>query len=394
MYAGKQLAFAFLLLFLSLPDVHAQKTKSQIQKDKQEQLNKIKNIERILSETANRKKNTIGELSALSQQIQEQEKLIAVLKEEISLLNAEIDENNEIIDALENDLKNLKEEYAKMIFAAQKANNSITRLTFLFSAESFTQFIMRLQYMRQYGETRKNQMEVIARVQATLEGQVRDVEKRRAEKSTLLQQEQKESNDLQALRKKQTSLIGTLEKQERTLKKDIEDTKKAIAELDKMLEEIIREEAARAARAGSAAGSSALSSSFENNRAKFDWPVQGFISQKFGKHPHPVLKHIVEDHKEIKIRTKENEVVHSIFEGQVVSVAVFPPFGITVIIQHGTYYTVYSGLKDVHVKLNQKVTTNQPIGTVKTNADGVAELLFRINKQTTVINPEPWLKPK
>src|SRR5690606_17690568 len=124
-------------------------------------------------------------LSALNQRILEQETLISGIKKEINLLNAEIRENNDIISVLDEDLKKLKKEYAAMLFAAQKASNSTTRLTFLFSAGSFDQFVMRLRYMEQYAETRKLQAELISQVQAELGHQVKEIENKRSEKNNL-----------------------------------------------------------------------------------------------------------------------------------------------------------------------------------------------------------------
>ena len=135
-------------------------------------LEKIKEVEKIIDETTTKKTNTIGELNALNERIREQEKLVKSIKGEINILDSEIGENNDIIGALEVDLKKLKKEYASMLFAAQKANNSTTRLTFLFSSKSFDQLIMRLRYMKQYGETRKLQAEQITKVQEELSGQV------------------------------------------------------------------------------------------------------------------------------------------------------------------------------------------------------------------------------
>ena len=133
MYAGKHLLCLLILSIITF-SVVAQKSKSQLQKEKQQNLEKIKEVEKIIDETSAKKKNTIGELNALNQRIKEQERLVKSIKGEVGLLDSEIHENNDIIDALEGDLKKLKKEYASMLFAAQKANNSTTRLTFLFSA--------------------------------------------------------------------------------------------------------------------------------------------------------------------------------------------------------------------------------------------------------------------
>jgi septal ring factor EnvC (AmiA/AmiB activator) len=63
-----------------------------------------------------------------------------------------------------------------------------------------------------------------------------------------------------------------------------------------------------------------------------------------------------------------------------------------VIIKHGEYFSVYTGLKEVYVKTGQKVTTSQEIGTVISNNDGISELRFRIHKNTEALNPELWLR--
>jgi murein hydrolase activator len=394
MIAGKRIWYTLFLVLLTFSAVAQQKTKAQLQKEKQQNLQKIKEVEKILSETSNKKKSTLGELNALNQRIRVQENLVRSITEEVSLLDKDIATNNGFISALEDDLQKLKEEYAAMLFAAQKANNSATRLTFLFSAESFDQLVMRLQYMRQYAEMRKLQAEAIRKVQAELAGQIIQIESKRAEKSILLNQELAENTNLISLKKKQGDLVKSLEKQEKTLRKDLEDTKKALAALDKKINEIIKEEMERASRDTKAntTVNVALSNSFEENKAKFPWPVTGFVSQRFGKQSHPVLKGIIVQNDGVNIQTKENEKVRSIFEGEVRFIAVIPPFGNSIIISHGDYFTVYAGLKEVYVKKGQRVNTNQELGQVLSNTDGISELRFQIRKSTTPLDPQLWLK--
>jgi murein hydrolase activator len=392
MSAGNR-ALLFLLI-ISLVSMRAwgQKSKAQLQREKLQNIEKIKEVEKILSETSVQKKNTIGELTALKERIRGQEKLIRSIKDEMGFLDSDISENNEIIQALNDDLKKLRKEYSSMLFAAQKANNSATRLTFLFSAESFDQLVMRLRYMEQYSQTRKLQAEQINKVQEELGGHVKKVQLKREEKNKLLNEQLVENNNLADLKQKQNSVVKSLEKEEKKLKQDLDETKKAVANLDKLINDIIREEMAREARMAKSKNTVALSSFFEENKSKFSWPVSGFISQKFGRQNHAVLKGIVIQNDGINIQTKENEQVRSIFDGEVRKVAFIPTLGSTVIIKHGEYLTVYTGLKDVSVKIGQKVSTNQGIGHVLSNADGISELRFRIHKNTTPLDPEAWLK--
>jgi len=399
MCAAKRVLLLLLVsVVCGLPALAQKKNKSQLQKEKQQAQEKRDELDKIINETSAKKKNSLGELAALTQSVQEQENLVTSIRGEVRLLDTEIGENNDIIIALEEDLVKLKKEYASMLFAAQKANNSTTRLTFLFSAKSFDQLVMRLRYMDQYAETRKLQAEQIIKVQDQLSGHVREIEVRRTEKSKLLSEEERENENLAELRKKQGAMVKSLEKEEKRLRKDLEETKKAIAKLDDLINEAIKEELARAAAAreksaASANAVAALSSSFEDNKNKFPWPVSsGFVSLKFGRQAHPVLKGIVLQNNGVNIQTKENERVKTIFEGEVRRVAFIPTLGSTVIINHGDYLTVYAGLKEVFVRPGQKVTTNQEIGKVFSNADGVSELRFQIFRNMTALDPEAWLK--
>ena len=404
MTAGK--ACLFLLFLLGSLSSIAQKNKNQLQQEKQKNLEKIKEVEKILTETTSQKKNTLGELSALNQRIESQEKLIQSIRSEMDFLNKEIGEDNGIIAALEEDLVKLKAEYASMLFAAQKANNSATRLTFLFSAASFDQLVMRLRYMKQYSERRKLQADQIIKTQDQLASQVKTTEVKRNEKNNLLTEELAETNQLTSLKTKQKTLVKNLEKQEKKLRSDLTESKKAIAKLDKMIDDIIREEIAKAEREAREAkaraaknktavvpeASVALSASFEENKSKFSWPASGFISDPFGTHNHPVLKGIVIKNEGINIQTKQGEKVRCVFDGTVRMVAVVGRLGTVVMVKHGEYFTVYSGLKEVSVREGQAVKTNQEMGTVAFNTDGIPELRFQIRKNTTALNPQQWLR--
>ncbi len=399
MIRDKKAVFIVPLIFLISFGAFAQKSKTQLQKEKQESLKKIEETERILTETGEQKKNSLGELSALNQRIRQQESLIKSIQNEISLLNSDINQKSEIISTLEDDLVNLKKEYAAMLFSSQKASGKLNKLMFLFSSTSFDQLLMRLKYMEQYSAARKDQAEVITRIQSILSDQVKETQSIKDEKSALLSDQLKENHQLASLKQKQNTLIRSLEKQEKQLKAELEQTKKAVAKLDKLINDIIKEELARAAREAEASKSTkkaeavvAMSATFQGNKAKFSWPASGFVSQKFGRQNHPVLKSIILQNDGINIQTKQNEKVIAIFEGEVRAVAFIPSIGNSVIISHGDYFTVYSGLKEVLVNKGQKVKTNQEIGQVLTNSDGISELRFQIRKNTAPVDPEQWLK--
>lgn len=384
------LVFAFLVI--GLPSL-AQKTKAQLQEEKKENLNQIREAEKILSETKGQKQNTLGELSALSQRIKAQQDLINSIKKELVLLSDEIDENNDIINALSQDIADLKEEYKIMVYLTYKANRGVNKFTFLFSAESFSQFLMRLKYLEQYSEVRKKQADQIMKVQKMLAGQVTLMEGKLDEKNTLLAENLQETKSLNKLKKEQNKVITNLQRQENKLKKDLESKKRAVARLDKLINDIIKSELEKSRRAKKSAvdAKANLSNLFVDNRSKLPWPVSGFVSQKFGRQNHPVLKGIVLENTGINIQTKQNEKVKAIFGGEVRTVAFVPLVGNTVLVSHGDYFTVYAGLKEVFVKTGQKVDIAEQIGTILTNKDGVSELKFEVRKNAKALDPQLWL---
>ncbi|VXD18014.1 murein hydrolase activator EnvC [Marinoscillum sp. 108] len=397
MIVSKRLAFFGFFVLLLASGVYAQKTKSQLEQEKRENLSKIAEAEKILSDTESEKKATLGQLRALNQQIEAREGLISALNQEVGLLNGEINDLSIVVNALQSDLKNLKQEYAAMIYSSYKANHGYSKLTFLFSARTFNQLYMRLKYLEQYADARKIQARQIEEVSRELDAQRNQVEIKRSEQKTLLNQQLAENRKLINLKTKQSGLVQELTKKEKELKKELADRKQAVDRLDNLIAEIVRKELERSKTLSSTAiaNEDEISASFESNKNKLAWPVSsGFISSKFGKHPHPVMKGIMQDNPGVDIQTQKDESVKSVYDGKVIQIAYVPGMYNVVILQHGEYYTVYSRLKEVNVKKGTLVKRAQPLGAVHTDTNGVSEVHFEVWKNYAKLNPEQWLSPK
>ncbi|GHA73864.1 murein hydrolase activator EnvC family protein [Pontibacter akesuensis] len=405
--------FTFFLLLLCLPlATQAQKTKSkaQLEKEKKENLNRIKEANRILQQTKKKKEVSIGELNAIQEKIAVQKGVISNISREINYIDSDVRETEGLVGSLQNDLDKLKAEYATMVYAAAKSANSYNKLMFLFAADSFNQFVMRLRYLQQYSEARKKQVEQISKVQAVLSGQIAILESKRKQKESLLNKQVAESKNLHSLKSQQAEVISSLSKQESNLKQEVASRQQAVKKLDNLIADIVREEIARAARAAREAGKATsgssnkvtltpemalTSSSFAGNKGRLAWPVErGFISQKFGRHNHPVLKGVVVENRGVDIQTAQDVPARAIFEGKVLTVASVPGMNNIVMIQHGEYFTVYAKLKTVNVKPGQTVKIKDTIGTVYTDSDGTTELQFQIWKNSSNMNPEEWISRK
>lgn len=400
-------------IFFSAVDLSAQtkNTREELERQKAEVQARLREFDKILKQTTATKKNSIGELNAVTRQFQTQTRLVNTLDREVKLINQEIKETEDKIESLEVQLKELKAEYGRMIYNASKLNRGLSIVSFVFSSANFNQLYSRLMYLKQYTDSRKQQAAQIEKLSVELIDQRALLDNKKAEKEKVLLEEQKERAQLDKMKREQQGLVNTLTSKEKEIKKQITATKKQQDQLNKMIKQVIEDEIRRAEAAAKkenstatkSSGSSmpmtpevaALSKSFAGNQGRLPWPVEtGFISQGYGTFPHPTLKGITMESDGIDIRTQPNSNVRAVFDGTVTKITTMPGFGGTVIIKHGEYYTMYSKLKTITVKSGQTVSAKDVIGQVATGADGEAEVHFQTWKGLTVMNPSTWLTSK
>lgn len=393
MNVSKSTYLLTLILLLLGTTVSAQNEREKLESQKSKLQAKIKETERILSQTSNKRQSSIGRLKALNNQIQSRTSLISAIRNEVSLLDDDIDENQSIIDAMENDLNNLRAEYAEMLYTTYKTSRGYDELTFLFASSSFNELFMRMKYIRQYTETRKKQGEQIQIVQGNLKDQISEIEEQKTSKQSLLDEELTENKKLENLQGEQKALVSRLTRQEASIKKQLQQQRKSEKELTNRIEAII--EAERRAAVLASVDMSSLNEAFEKERGKLPWPVSnGFVSSKFGVHRHPTLKRVTQNNPGIDIQTSVDAEVRSVFPGKVLGIVSIEGMGNSIIIQHGNYFSVYSRLKSVNVRKGDEVQSAQVLGKVLTDSQNVSELKFRIHDQKGSMNPELWLAQK
>ncbi|MCG0275263.1 MAG: M23 family metallopeptidase [Thermosediminibacteraceae bacterium] len=122
-------------------------------------------------------------------------------------------------------------------------------------------------------------------------------------------------------------------------------------------------------------------------------PVHGKVTSRFGQRFHPLLK-VERMHNGIDIEQVEGTPVKAAGDGTVMLAAEDAELGRIVKIRHdGDVVTVYAHLKDVYVKIGDKVNQGQIIGTVgKTGLAEKPHLHFEIWEKGVAVNPEKWLK--
>ena len=383
-----------LLLFFCPVYIFGQKSKSL--KSKKEKIQQeLKKADRLLKETKKNKQISLGELVIINKRIEDREALINTIRSQIRLLDQQIEEKHSIINAMEKDLKNLKAEYAKMIFQAYKNQTAYTKLLFIFSASDFNQAYKRLKYYQQYTAYRQNQAKIIEKTQKILNEKITELEVKKAEKEGLLTNENNERKTLSEEKQNQQKVLQILQTKEKKLKKQIEEKKKAAKQLQKAIEEAIRKEIEAQKKKGQyelTPEAIALMGEFEKNKGKLPWPVEkGLITGRFGKSKHPVLNMEINNNG-IDISTDKTGNARAVYEGEVSKVILIPNAGKAVLVRHGEYLTVYFKLKEVFVNPGDKINTKDIIGSIITDeGTGKTELHFEVWKGKEILNPSQWL---
>ncbi|MEZ4985574.1 MAG: peptidoglycan DD-metalloendopeptidase family protein [Saprospiraceae bacterium] len=390
---------SLLILLLVGVSTSAQSQTSDELKDKRARLlTEIKTNTRRLGETRKNKEEALVQLAILQDQIQKREELIATVQQEIANTNANIDRTAEVVTQLGEDVARLQTEYSHLLRAAWRARLQNSWLTFLLSSNSFNQAFKRWQYMRQYQRFRTRQAKLVLATKQTLEKIGAVGTSKRQEKETLLQAEENQKVALAREKTAKDNLVGKLKTSESDLLATLKKQEAAKAALNQAIEQAIASEMERVRRSErrtstpsgtqSKPTTPAVGTGFAGLRGSLPWPVEGTVSRRFGRQPHPSVKGVEITNNGIDIRPSGNTAVKSVAEGIVASIHYVPGYENMVLIRHGEYYTVYSNIETVTVSSDDKLTAGQVLGHLANNA----ELHFEVWHLKERKNPESWIR--
>ena len=371
----------------------------ELQKKKQEAENEIKYTTKLLSEVQKNQKLSLNRLQLLNRQIDQRNSVISTINSEINLYQQLIDNNTLAIRIMTDDIKEMKKEYAELIRLAYRNRNAYDQILFLLSAENVNQAYRRYLYMKHYTTFRQGQAEIIEAIQEVLNKKAENLEQQKLIKIQLVSDTKKEAQQLSQEKTQKNSEVQKLQKEQQNLRKKLQQQREIEQRLEREIQKIIEEEARKSKAAGTTGFSltpeqKLIGDNFSQNKKRLPWPVErGVITEHFGINQHPVLANVQTRNNGISIATEAGAKVRAIFNGEVSRIFGIAGGNTAVIIRHGKYLTVYSNLREATVKMGDKVTTKQTIGTVFTDAeDGNKSILkFQIWLENQKLNPEDWI---
>lgn len=428
------LVVAVVVLIALTPNLTSGQSKKDLQKQRDQINEQIELTKKLIKQSEKQQKSTTAQVQLLNKQLSYREQLLKNINNDIQELEGEIVTKGSDVEKLKTQVSQMKVEYAKMIRNAYRNRNSYQKMMFIFASEDFNKAYKRLKMTQRYAELRKQQADKINHKQEEIQSEVIALSETKQSKEKLATEKEKEKEKLQENKAEQQNKLTSLQTEKEKLlaqqKKQQSDRDKLTLKIQEAIAQELEAERKKAEEARKKAAASNTTASttkagsgtttaatttakrtielapeviiantdFEKNKGALPWPVAaGVITSSFGKHPHPSLAGVEVKNNGVDFVTEKNAAALAIFAGTVTSVFNIPGAGQNVIVTHGTYKSVYSGLADVSVKVGDKVSIKQKLGTVM--FDGEENTLhFEIWKVSTEAgaaqNPEGWIKRK
>ena len=405
----------FILLLAFTTSVVFCQSKKELESEKTKLQQQIDQVNNQLQTEKTKKKNALKQLHLSEKKIEKQNFLLRNLEKSIDLetesvkqISQSIIETQLIIDEKNTDLINLRDSYAKLMYQTYKWDKTYNKLYFLLTSKNINQFFKRQKYLNQISTNRSNKIEEIKKIRNDLFSEKNFLDKQK--ENLLLAKSKKEEifimKEQQMLfmnedKISKQKIINQIKKDEKYYKKILQEKIESSKELDRQIRRIIEEEIriarekAESENLGSPLTPEALelSENFLENMGKLPWPLdKGRIVERYGKQKHKVIKGIETFNNGVDFETDKNQSCRAVFDGKISRIFFIKGKGKAVLINHGEFYTVYSGLKNVIVKTGDKVISKQSIGTVLTSdVNQDTNLHFEIWRGKNSQNPSIWL---
>ena len=417
----------FIALILFVYSVPAQNTVEI--SSKQNELKNIKSeitaLEKEISIKTKKEKETFGILQNYDKQNFLLNKVIGQYRKEEKEKAGQIILTEQKIQSLTNEIIRLQNNYAKYVNAVYRKRQK-SDLALIFDAESISQAIRRLFYLKKFSERREKDLINFERTKAELLSAKQQLEKEKEEKSLLIEKKVSEEKILANKTVERKQILNALRKDKIELKKELDARKKSentirnlIARLneeqikrEKEIKEKLRKQESEKLAVEKKrketfikkkeSGKEKISdekipqnfSAFEKLKGQLSWPVSnGKIIRKFGENKNFVLNTVTLNYG-VDIKASSDLKVKAVSNGVVSAIEWIPGYGSIMIISHsGEYRSVYGHLGEMYVQEGDNVNAGQQIAALGESIDGYV-LHFEIWNSRENQNPEIWLAKK
>lgn len=333
--------------------------------------------------------------NTLQRQLNSRTQLVKQYELELDMILAEIVAQEADIKLLKERLDKQKVNFKSSLKEYHKLKTTWSPMAFILSSSDLSTAWKRLTFYQNLSKHHRSQAEKLKTKEAEFLIQLDELKNLEETQRVRLTEITSEQKNIEANKKASQAEISRLKNDEVFLQKRLEAQQAQSVKLAGLLQKLVAANIKKRTAANELpSAAKKLNAAFGANKGRLPWPVaKGYIGRKFGKQRHPELKMIYINNNGIDILTDEGEAVKAVFEGKVTAVQTVAGFQQTILINHGSYYTVYANVDNVAVSSGETIKRGQTIAYTASSDVG-ANLHFELWKGKNLENPAVWLVRK
>tara|TARA_B110000444_G_C18833719_1_gene594729 strand:- start:1408 stop:2622 length:1215 start_codon:yes stop_codon:yes gene_type:complete len=396
--ASKKLVF--LIAVLSFTFVSSQQSKRDYDEELRYQNQAInsmkkemKNLQARIEKANSKETSTSKRIIGLDEEIAFLRGLLQTIKNEESRFKNQVGILKKDILNSEKILSDLRMRYKDRVINIY-SQGRLTQLEKVLSSTSWRQAVYRSEYLKIISDIEK---EISKKIERTLI----KVSKQKLEMETALRQsillkidKEKQMALLRKMRIKRQKELSRIQNDKVALANYIREKNIGVKQLENIIKKVLEDKARSEREKRIRAQQDALKTkSFTALKGQLQWPTQGKIISKYGKHWNSKLK-TTTDNPGIDIKGRPGAAIRTIMNGIVTTITYIRGYGTTIIIDHGSgFYTVYSHVTNIKTNIDSEVQNGDVIAYMGDSGSiNGSKLHFEIWGKGQKLNPEKWLK--
>ena len=331
-------------------------------------------------------KQVLKKLSGIDKDIDLSRSYLKKLAEQEDNIDSQIGDLRVMIGGREIVLTQQEEALGGRLRQMYKRDPKYTWEIFL-GSESIDQAITRYQFMKLIAAQDAHLIADFRASKRALEVETVKLAESLQEVSELRESRAQETAQLERSKRQRQNVLAGIRSEKSKHAKAIEDLEAAQAELQALIDDIIRR--------GTANKDLPPSGEFAAMRGRLLWPVAGKIIRGVGKHTHPKYGTVTMNNG-VDIQAPAGAPIVAVASGVVEFVDWIDAFGKCVILNHGGgYYTLYAHVASTMVSQGQKVGRGQAIAEVGDTGSLEGYVChFEVRMGRRALNPTEWLGKK
>lgn len=340
-------------------------------------LKDIQVVQSILNDNAHDANDLAGEIAHLEYQIMAARKIIYLIDDEVGVSNHELQKLEGQLSILEIEKKEAINQFQSILLEEYKNRDYKRKLYFLASSKNISEFVNRLNHLNTLKDFRMKHLRAIDNKKKEVMDKLSVYRGSKDQKDKIAEGKTIYITQLNEILRAKHQKYKQIEKENQTLQLRLNERNEFLAKLNSEVRAVVQRK-----------------SSIDNTSRMIDllWPTgSGLVVSHFGVHKHAKERKVRVANNGIDILVAPKEMVRCVESGEVKAIMELPGQNTSVIIDHGSFYSVYSNVENITHVVGDQIIKGDLFANVARNQGNVSKLHFELWKGTEKVDPEKYL---